>query len=531
MAKNIRHINDYFFEDAEARELIKKEAENRNDALFNLETKLNDIAVLKNRYINIEEYADKIENDDWSTVINYIVNNTTGGITIFIPNKVYECKTPIIINRSNIRILGESKGSILKVVEEMDKFIIYQDASEFLDVAIEYLHIDCDYKCNYGVYCDVWVGDSQFMNVKIGKCNQTIFHMPMWMCSVENCWFYNSVNGLCLPLTQSTRATSTTIKSVFCSDCSENGFIIDATYMSLINCGADRCKIAYFMRDCKGVNLISCGAEGCRQIVKSTSWWGGSIQGFYGLNNGAEDLTSSNYMFEFGMGVNLTISGISGSYVGKAKILGLTSSDYGSENITILDNSISPDVCYYKSNWHFNNPIKFIRGGETSKDLSYNVANIDELNNYIKTLPDVINHTVTFTLTSAFDLPEGKQIKISNKSGSGSIIIAGAFNITTPAYIPVQITNCSAKVFFKQFTITNTLTNAYQGLFQIRNSSVYFDGVSFVTGVICGYIISAKNASTAVVGSNCVKNGAFASNGVFPVFEVDETSTLTNKMA
>lgn len=62
MLKEARHINDYFFVDAEARELIKKEAENRNDEDFKIQMQIDsNLRKINTLYINNVE---SMKNDD-----------------------------------------------------------------------------------------------------------------------------------------------------------------------------------------------------------------------------------------------------------------------------------------------------------------------------------------------------------------------------------------------------------------------------------------------------------------------------------
>lgn len=484
------------------------------------------------RWININDYKDLMIDNDWSTVINHLIQSISGAVSIYFPTGTYNCYSTIYINKRNCRFIGETREATLKLMSRIDKFIDATGDSKGFE--INTLELDCNNLADYGIYSSDWISEGRLVNFKLGRARVCGFYAPVFLTTFDKCWIHNSPTGFELPIFEETRGTSTTFKTVFTSDCSVAGIVADLTYSSLIDCASDRNAIGYYMRDCKGVNMIGCGAEKTTQIIKSTSWWGGSVLGFYGYNNGAESLTDADYLIELNSAVNLTISGYNGTVVGSPKLLALLDTRYGSENITILDDSIRPGDVYYKGNQTFEKPIKFLRRDETLKDKTYTIASIEDMTNAIADLPPVINHTITFDVTEDLG-PITKSFTLKELKGCGRVVInlnEHTIGSQVDGYKIFKINNCSVKIIVSGGTLFNNWNSNQQQLIEVLNGDLSVAGIIFKspTGYKCGSAITAKNGSNVVVGSNCVKEGIFESDNKYSFLTSDEISFIHNKM-
>ena len=503
---------------------------------------------LKSLKINIKDYEHEVIDGDWTPIIQKIIDEATSGCIIFFPNGVYnlnsthptETDCQILINKYRITFESDTIATEIRCNYSgsgLDSMIKVKYDSTITGLAFKTISLNGQNLCNYVFHSpDTWLSELYINGVRMYKSKEAVFKASMFVSSINNSWFKQSKVGVHLPILDETRSTSTTLTSVFTSDCTDSGYIIDGTYCNLVSCASDRNNIGYNMRNCRGVTMIGCGAEYTKVLVKSYSWRGGHIDTFYTLNCGDESQTEDDALFDFGSVVDLMINGIHHAGIkGSAKQLSISESSYGSENITVLDNSIKPSQAKYVENWGFKKPIKFIRGDETTKDLSTSVSSHDELQDYINSLPPTINNVVTITLTSDIDMTD-KKLYITGFNGTGHIIFEGnysegnySFN-NISLWKPILIENNTIPIYFKDISFINTFNHNNQEIVRFSNAKGLFENCLFSNEMTkCGSAVSGHIGSNIVLSSDCSETGTFGSDGFFNVWHEDATSLVTKK--
>ena len=493
--------------------------------------------------INIKDYEHEVIDGDWTPIIQKIIDEATSGCIIFFPNGVYDLKSKhptetdcqILINKNRITFESDTIATVIRCNYSgrgLDSMIKVKHDDTITGLAFKTISLNGQNLCNYVFHSpDTWLSELSINGVRMYKSMEAVFKAPMFVSSISNSWFRESKVGIYLPILEQTRSTSTTLTSVFTSDCTDSGYIIDGTYCSLVSCASDRNNIGYNMRNCRGVTMIGCGAEYTKVLVKSGSWRGGHIDTFYTLGCGDEQQTENDSLFDFGSVVDLMINGIQHSDIrGYAKHIGLSASSNGSENITVLDNSIKPSQVKYVENWNFKKPIKFIRGDETTKDLSTSVSSHDELQDYINSLPPTINHVVTITLTGDIDMTD-KKLYITGFNGTARIIFEGNYSfINMSRWQPIVIENNTIPIYFKGISFNNTYNHNHQEIVRLTNAKGLFENCLFSNEMTkCGSAVSGHVGSNIVLSSDCRTTGTFGSDEYFNVWHEDATSLVTKK--
>jgi hypothetical protein len=187
--------------------------------------------------------------------------------------------------------------------------------------------------------------------------------------------------------------------------------------------------------------MLDCGAEYTKYPIKVGTLWGGGINGFYGWYCGDDAFTSSDNLIEMYSPVNVTIAGIRWENTkGTPNVLALTGNPYGSENITVIDNSVTEAQTTYVTNGTFSKPIKFLRAEEyfVSRGQDYydkstlSFAKQSDRESAVKSVMDSIDKTLKdYVFTIRYENGYYEHYIATCKSGSSFTILGFAVNSNT----------------------------------------------------------------------------------------------------
>lgn len=494
-----------------------------SDAINELKGNMNNYKVY-----NVLDYLNLMQNGDISTVINAIIGFDSTPVKIYIPNGEYECKTPILLNKSQCYICGESRGAKLKVAANMTA--LFDLSGNYPDIIIEHLTIDCDYKATYAIYSSDWVQECLLNDLKIGYVT-TAISMPTYLSIFKRIWCFSCTTGFDIKKYSSTRSTSTTFIDCYATDCTD-GFKFQVTYSNAIGCAADRCDVAYNVLDSQGFNILGCGSEYCKIAVKCTSWWGGSLIGYYGYLNGDDSYDNTHYIFDFNSAVDIVIAGYHGTIAGTPKLLNVSGTTYGYENVTVLDRSITKkQSSYTTSSFMFKRPIKFLRDS-VGHDTVVEVGTLDELVAAFNNMPETIDYNLTIKLTADITCTS-TTLTIAHLVGEGRLIIdlnGHTLTSRSDTWKIFMILNCTPGVTIINGTLNNGFNSNQQQLVEVENARVSLNGIAFVNTLTkCGSGVTAIKNAIAIVGSTCTKSGSFGSDGVWQFMHCDDLSLLEVK--
>ena len=490
-----------------------------------LSAQLEHVEERMNDCINVKEFGAKGDgiSDDREAIqqaIDVAVNN--GGGDVIFPHGVYKILSThpsysnngLVINGDNISLKGYGLVEISAGISMAD-LIHIPDTSRYL--RMENLNIDAEWladycfngSINYSPYA--LIRHCQFI-----RANITNMKFSTYVSHIDHCNFIHGITGLHICPIGDNICTSTTLTSCYVNNMQgEYGYYLqNLMYSALNSCACDNIGdgVAYKFAHARGLSMNSCGAEKCKKCIYVGSWRGMTINSFYGLNNGGDDV---DYMIEFVGGEDATISGVHFNECTYSYILGLTGNSYGYENITITDGSIQRSETYTAlSNWKYGTSgIKCLRD-ETYKDLSYECT-ANELVDVWNALPNTVNHKVTITLTDS-SLENAPLLRYKN--GCGRIIIDLNNNTiasSTPANYGFRLMYVSVPVTIMNGVICQTNGNASGFPLRIESCSfvsAYNVTFSNTSGGNSGACVSSANGSIVKIHDCTVGDGTFTSN-------------------
>ena len=439
----------------------------------------------------------------------------------------------LYIPDSNIKLKGGAngldsfKGSLKADIECQSLLLSDIDTHS---IEIDSLLLDGNYKVNYVFKCDEQY--SPYMTLTkahfVGAKNYSA-SISTYMSTFTKCVFGMSGGGLKLDGVDGGPLTSLTLNSCYTLQNSNIGYDLGhLTYCTFNSCASDRNDIAYYLRAVYGCNFNGCGCESGRKAFHVENARMCGIHTFYGLDMGVDSPQPTDYLMQFVSGVNITISGI---YFRNpktfTKILGLTGSANGNENITVLDGSLGKEDIDYVANYTYAQPIKLLRRDETTKDEQIETT-IGELQNVINNLPKQINHEITINVTEDV-YTNDFTLNIDGFGGTGFIKLefnGGTIN-NLAQWQPIKIKNNGLTIMMGNVTLGNTFSNSYQEVIRCDNTrNLIVHNVTFNNLVQkCGSAISSTNGSH-VIGAGNTTEGSFGSDSQLAVWRSDEWSTI-----
>lgn len=433
--------------------------------------------------------------------------------------------------QGSVRFVGEGHWSrvVLKTASNITSLFNIATLANF--VVFDTVYFDANKKANYALKADAT--PNPFMTVTKSRFRQGLeaaATIKSYVSDFNKSFFEASKKGLVYSGDGSGPATSTNFTSCYANSNSEVGFEFGyLTYCNLTACAVDDAPIAYRFGAAYGVNMSGCGCERVVNPLIVTGYRGFTINTFFMLSCGSADaLNPANYLLEFKSGTNATVSGISNVNQRYANyVLASTSADFGSENITVTDRSVSRSQIYFIPNFAFARPIKLLRGDQTEKAVTYNLTNVAELRSTLLSLSGNFNidHTTTITLAAGtYDV--SLFLTVNGIGGVGELIVQGTSDRSQVRLIVgasnLGLTNISAKVRFKNLTLASNTTNASARRLSVDNcSNVVLDNVLLERGEVnTGYAVIANNGSNVSLINGTEATGSFAQKA----FDAADTS-------
>lgn len=465
------------------------------------------------------------------TAINSLIG--TGGVVYFPTTEAFyllksrhETKDCCLyIPDSNIKLKGGANGldsfnGSLKTDVDCDSLLLID--TDIYSFEIDSLVLDGNNKVNYVFKCDekyspyMCLTNAHFVSGKIYSASIATF-----MSTFTKCIFGMSGGGLKLEGINGGPITSLTVNSCYTLQNSNIGYDLGhLTYCTFNSCASDRNDIAYYLRAVYGCNFNGCGCENGRKAFHAENARMCGIQTFYGLDMGVDSSQPTDYLMEFVSGVNITLNGI---YFRNPKsfkkILGLTGSANGNENITVLDGSLNKGDIDYVSNYTYAQPIKLLRRDETTKNEEI-TATIGTLQSVIDNLPKQINHEITINIASDV-YTDDFTLNIEGFGGTGFIKLEfneGTIN-NLAQWQPIKIKNNGLTIMMGNVTLGNTFSNSYQEVIRCGNTrNLIVHNVTFNNlAEKCGSAISSTNGSH-VIGAGNTTEGSFGSDSQLAVW-------------
>ena len=276
-----------------------------------------------------------------------------------------------------------------------------------------------------------------YMNLygcRFQKGNVAAALIATYVSHIEQCHFVLSHDGLQVWLGDGTGSdvnTSITLTATYALSNRNIGFNMGfLTYCTFNSCACDDALIGYRFKTAYGVVMNASGAERVRKPFLAEVYRGFAINTFYMLSCGSADPNDpTDYLFEFHQGAAATIQGVLNQYSSPRYydyILGVTSSNFGSENVTVLDGSLDRYNIYQVSS-SFERPIKLMMGDESFGDYTYSIADSAALDDWFKRFDNyTINHNVTLQLASGtYIITDQIEAHLKNIDGSGRLTLQG----------------------------------------------------------------------------------------------------------
>lgn len=392
--------------------------------------------------------------------------------------------------------------------------------------------VDCDNKADYGVHlANDYYPYTFWENVTITRAKVMNADINTFTSEFKKCKFSRSVDGWRVSGLGTGVATSVTVTSCYALNNTNRGHVYkNFIYSSLIACASDTNKVAYEFDTAYAVSMTGCGAEGCEKQIVVDGYRGFNINTFY-VAVGGKEIGSEPYLIEFQNGTDATVGGLflqeMRNYDYK---LAVTGSNFGSENVTVLDYSIKRNEVYSVSNFTFERPIKFLRDDETTKNETVTL-DADELFDYLATLQGKhINHTLTIQVNDGIQ-PDENTPSLVKLRGSGTIVIQGNVGDRTAVELraggdePWFVDGCSCLVVFKNLRIRNRTNGNTSDMFIADNArKVILDNVELYNSVIGRYGVRATDGSTIHLINDTRTEPSF---GVFTdAYLADATSSI-----
>lgn len=503
----------------------------KNEVSEELEGKANK----EDLYLNVRDFGAKGDGvtDDREAIQNaldYIAERGGGCLYFPHPDNYYRIGSTVIEDEKNVgliikshgvRMMGEHMSVKIQARAGMDTLIYFPSRADRF--TLEDITISGNYVVDYCMYTNEYCPYMKLDNVRFEQANNTALYVYTYVTVLNKCIFASSPLGVDLRGLSDNIATSTTFISCYAISCTVGYRTTHATYCSFVSCACDHADIGYDIIG-RGIGMTGCGCEVSKQPLKFSSFRGISINGFYAFNCGGEDEDNKvDYLVEFVTGAHATISGMMFENCKNFNYkLGLTTNGYGYENITITDDCISKNECYFVTNWKFaTNPIKLLRN-ETTKAVTI-TCTIDQLRAEFDKLPDVINHDVTITISGG---TTSSYITLQNKTGRGRIILdlnGQDIAPTNESVYAIRINNVNVNMLIHNGTLSQTKAHNYAEIASVYNSGcIAFKNVAFnnITGNKGGAAVCCmRNAVVSVY--NCTYSGWFEADNIYKVYHND----------
>lgn len=563
MVTNVNDWNEYLddfvdrFDDNLADEVIKTLMEWQDSGFLEviinqaLETRMDDLereiadveANLNTMVANVKDFGalgDGIS-DDRQAIQDAIDSLPNGGTVFFpVPDDFYNIASShdihtefgLVIKHNNLKFQGAGGAyhqNYIKTTKELKSVFAFVERKN--GVIFEDLMIDANYMSDYCLLTD---GVSA-PYLSLNRCEFTKhlkggFKLQTYVTNITRCVStLGREHGFILEGESVNHvSTSVTFSSCYANTCEGTGFYLQTpTYVSLNSCAVDNCELAYQFKNAYGVNLNACGAEKTTKLMEFAGYRGINISTFYSIGCGGNP---DDYLIEFKNGENAVLTGLTlRNNKEHKKKLGLTANNYGFENITVLDYSVSRDDIDYVGNYFFKQPIKLLRGDQSTKNTTVTIES-SELPAYLESLAFYeLNHTLTINLVGK--QPDSSNNRLQNLQGSGTIIIQGESDNKAVELIGnprrLYFSNCTPRIVIKDLTVkARDSGTAGHYLIEAENcNSVSVDNVYFKLGdytihsglrAFDNSIIFAKNIE--IDNPSNLLNGVASDNGLGKVF-------------
>ena len=465
--------------------------------------------------------------------LDYCLGASTN-LNFTLAESFYAVYTPLLLRGGNgIKIAGVHSGSIIKALASMDSVI--KSAERVDNIDLDNIYIDGNNLSNYCLttnefYCPYW----NISNCTFNYAIETQLSLQTFVTNISKVTTFRGNNGFEIKGVGGGPSTSVTMTACYANQASLYGYKFGhVTYCTLNSCACDATDIAYSFNNAYGVTMNSCGAERVNKFLKIFAYRGFVLNAPYILSAGTVASPPTNYLIEFISGKNATISGVEIGSVrdgGYTYLLGQTGLSYGSENITILDSSVSRANSFWVSNYNFARPIKFLRDDATNKDVILTLSDSLSFRSIIeKTANYEINNIVTWQLEDGvYDLTVGNSL-LKGLKGNGVLIIRGnPLNNTLVTilsdYTDFGFLDCNVKVILRDLTISGLVGSGSNFRLKIDNSNnVVLDNTRIIRGSV--------NAGTGIRLENCSKvlliNGSIISGSFLTApYTIDNSSKL-----
>ena len=531
---------------------VRNDLESQQELVNDNKTKIDNLKV-----INVLDFGAKgdSETDDRQAIqdaIDYASQN--GGGKVYLPKGVYNLNSKnenhdalLVINHSNVKLIGEGEQiSVLNATVEADAQLVIGTiqtvSTEIMRTTIEDITFKGNKLVNYNVKAvDKYIPFTNITRSLFDSAIEANLYLSPYLSTFNNVTTQDSKIGFHLQAESSSVITSITFNSCYANYQTVVGFkLTNLVYSSLNACACDNSKLGYEIFG-RGVSLNGCGVEKCEKAINVTQFFGVNIDAFFAMDTGSlNSKEPTDYLIEFGFGTNATVSGVHIHETSKyySYILGLTKATWGSENITVLDNSVKRNEAYSIANFNFTKPIKFLRGDETTKDLTIEIEP-NELNDTLKRFSNMtVNHKITIKIKDGSQSNIAYANTIANIGGTGQIIIQG--NSTNNEFVTItnttkesqlKVNHVSPLIIFKDLTIKQVDANGYSIQASLNNSkNVIFSNVKFVTtSETGGAAIYAENNSSVKLIKGTTATGNYEFGSIYPgKFSYDESSSMVN---
>jgi hypothetical protein len=512
----------------------------------NISNAMTNVKTWGNIVINVKNYSSLVRGIDWQPAIQAAINyaESIGGGTIYFPsdttyylatkNTEYNCN--LVIKGSGIEFASNSEFALLQCETDGVSSVIY--APNRIDrLKMTNIRVNANNKADYAFNSADYVPYSTFYCCRFESGKVAAFSFQTFVCTIRKTIFASSPTGLRVT-GGSSISTAITLDSCYALDNTDYGYDLGLiTYSNLISCAVDNMPngIAYNISG-RGVTLTACGAERVRKAIRFVSFRGVQINTFFGYALGSADSGNpTDYLFEFVSGLNATVSGLWLDQLRSFRYkLGVSSANYGFENVTVLDDSVARSEIYQVSNFKFNRPIRLLRGDASTKDETINLT-VNQLNDYLNSLADYeINHTITIKLADGVQPDLSTPNRLTRIKGSGKLLIQG--NASNRSAVRLHggadrffIESCDCSIELKDLTLENRVSSAFSNILQINNSSkITLNNVAFSSNVNTGAAVLATNGSNVLLANNTgtTGTGTFAVGGNFATYDKDESSDI-----
>ncbi|OEC84807.1 hypothetical protein [Acinetobacter sp. YK3] len=465
-------------------------------------------------------------------VIEYCKNNVvkrilfTKGDNPYVAGSIDINNSAFSISQSNIYLDFETPNTEIKATIPMSSILYFSDS--VYRFRIENGVFNCNNLADYGIntLSTVYTPQLKINSLTIERPLIDGVYIQTFIADITMLSVNGGQRGIVIRPTAGNITTSINLKSCYIRNQTVCSYDISiACYCALIACATDHTPLAYKI-NARGCSMIACGAEDVEKLAEFTSFRGLSINGFYSQRCGSKDPTTPTlYLMEFVTGRDATLSGfhIDGVRYYTYKI-GITSPNFGTENLHITDGSVRRSEAYFVPNFTYTRPIRFAFDDSTQKNLIVNISNIEELRKFISTYLDNyhVNHKLTLQLADGiynFDLVVSV---INTITGGGEVCMQGnpASNnkvVLQTDFKRLLIKNCKATIRLKDLTISASNSNGYNERLNVDNSqAVYLDNVLITkSGQNVGVGVRATNGSIIYITNGTIADSTSFVNGIF----------------